>query len=170
MASLSTQVIILEYSHIKPLTLLPINMFSKLKRIISMVTKSNNHNVQENSLYQLIGGESGTRNLAEAFYDEMETNIHLQELLAIHKQPLDNIRQKFFEFLSGWLGGPRLFEQKYGHPQLRARHMPFQVTKKQRDLWMLCMNNSMKKVIDDKEIEQHLRQAFDQMASHMVNC
>jgi hemoglobin len=135
-----------------------------------MIPNSTNHNLQENTLYQLIGGETGTRKLAAAFYDEMENNVHLQELLAIHKQPLDNIRLKFFEFLSGWLGGPGLFEQKYGHPQLRARHLPFKVTKKQRDLWMLCMNNAMRKVINDSEIEQHLKQAFAQMASHMINC
>jgi len=135
-----------------------------------MITNSNNHQLQENSLYKLIGGEAGTRQLAEAFYDEMENNIHLQELLAIHKLPLTNIRQKFFEFLSGWLGGPGLFEQKYGHPQLRARHMPFKVTKKQRDLWMLCMNNAMRKVINDNEMERHLKRAFAQMASHMINC
>ena len=135
-----------------------------------MITNSNNHQLQENSLYKLIGGEAGTRKLAETFYDEMENNVHLQELLAIHKLPLVNIRQKFFEFLSGWLGGPGLFEQKYGHPQLRARHMPFKVTKKQSDLWMLCMNNAMKKTINDNEIERHLKRAFAQMAAHMINC
>ena len=135
-----------------------------------MINNSNKHTFQENTLYQIIGGETGTRDLAEAFYDEMETNIHLQALLAIHKQPLDNIRIKFFEFLSGWLGGPGLFEKKYGHPQLRARHMPFKVTKKQSELWMLCMNNAMRKTIKDCEIEQQLRQAFNRLAVHMVNC
>lgn len=124
---------------------------------------------EPNSLYSLIGEEQGTRKLANAFYDEMESNIHLQELLAIHPQPLDKIREKFFEFLSGWLGGPSLFEQKYGHPQLRARHMPFKVTAKQRDLWMLCMNNAMDKTIADKQVKQLLRQAFSQLAAHMVN-
>lgn len=134
-----------------------------------MLNNSNNHNFHENTLYQIIGGETGTRDLAEAFYDEMENNIHLQALLAIHKLPLDNIRIKFFEFLSGWLGGPGLFEKKYGHPQLKARHMPFKVTKKQSDLWMLCMNNAMKKTIKDEQIEQQLRQAFHRLAVHMVN-
>lgn len=124
---------------------------------------------EPNSLYSLIGEEQGTRKLANAFYDEMESNIHLQELLAIHPQPLDKIREKFFEFLSGWLSGPSLFEQKYGHPQLRARHMPFKVTAKQRDLWMLCMNNAMDKTIADKQVKQLLRQAFSQLAAHMVN-
>lgn len=145
-------------------------MFSQIKRLFSMITSSNKNNFQENTLYVLIGGETGTRNLAEAFYNEMQSNIHLQELLAIHKQPMDNIRQKFFEFLSGWLGGPGLFEEKYGHPQLRARHMPFKVTKKQSDLWMLCMNNAMRKVIKNDEVEQQLRQAFSQLATHMINC
>ena len=131
--------------------------------------KTNSPNFQTNTLYELIGGEEGTKRLANAFYDEMETNIHLQELLAIHKLPLDNIRQKFFEFLSGWLGGPGLFEQKYGHPKLRARHLPFKVTKKQSNLWMLCMNNAMKKVINEKKITKQLHQAFSRLAEHMIN-
>lgn len=117
----------------------------------------------------MIGEANGTRALANAFYDEMENNIHLQELLAIHKQPLDDIREKFFQYLSGWLGGPPLYEEIYGHPRLRQRHMHVAVTKKQAELWLLCMNNAMEKTIENDALKKHLRQAFKQLALHMVN-
>ena len=81
-----------------------------------------NHN---QSVYQLIGEINGTRELANTFYDIMEQDPQVQELLAIHPLPLDNVREKFYEFLSGWLGGPPLFANKYGHPRLRKRHAPF---------------------------------------------
>ncbi|WP_211185241.1 group II truncated hemoglobin [Thalassotalea algicola] len=135
----------------------------------SASTFSSNETSSSKTPYDLIGKEAGVKNLVNAFYDEMESNIHLQELLATHQLPLDNIRQKFFEYLSGWLGGPPLFEQKYGHPRLRQRHMHVKVTKKQSDLWMLCMNIALNKTVENKVLKQHLRQAFGQLANHMIN-
>lgn len=124
----------------------------------------------EQTPYQLIGGEAGTRALANQFYDVMERDPHAKALLDIHPQPMDNIRERFFEFLSGWLGGPDLFVEKYGHPRLRARHLPFKVTKHQRDLWMLCMNQAIDKVVDNPALQDHLRQSFGKLATHMINC
>ncbi|MFN3711885.1 MAG: group II truncated hemoglobin, partial [Alishewanella aestuarii] len=97
--------------------------------------------------YQLIGGEAAVRALANRFYDIMATAPEAKELYAIHPLPLDGIRQKFFEFLSGWLGGPALFEQKYGHPRLRARHLPFAVNQQLRDQWMFCMEQALDEVV-----------------------
>lgn len=119
--------------------------------------------------YALIGGEQGVKLLANAFYDEMESNIHLRELLAVHQLPLDNIREKFFKYLSGWLGGPPLFEMEYGHPRLRARHLDVKVTKKQSELWMLCMNNALDKTVENKALKGYLSNAFNQLATHMIN-
>lgn len=119
--------------------------------------------------YQAIGGEEGTRLLANRFYDFMQTDPHAKDLLAIHPQPMDSIRQRFFEFLSGWLGGPGLFEQKYGHPRLRARHLPFEITAHQRDLWMLCMNQALEEVVTDKLMRRQLQASFYQLATHMIN-
>ncbi|MFD2165829.1 group II truncated hemoglobin [Thalassotalea euphylliae] len=119
--------------------------------------------------YILIGEEAGTRALANAFYDEMESNIHLKELLDIHELPLDGIRQKVFEYLSGWLGGPPLFEEKYGHPRLRQRHLHVAVTRKQAELWMLCMTNALNKTVEHEPLKRELKQKFGQLAAHMIN-
>lgn len=117
-----------------------------------------------------MGGEAAVRRLANRFYDVMETAPEAHELLAIHPQPLDAIRQKFFEFLSGWLGGPALFEEKYGHPRLRARHLPFTVNQQLRDQWMFCMNQALDEVVEDAMLREGLRQSLGQLASHMINC
>ena len=93
----------------------------------------------EKTPYQIIGGEEGARNLANRFYDIMATDPYARPLYDMHPQPLDRIRQVFFEFLSGWLGGPDLFAEKYGHPRLRQRHMPFPIDESLRDQWMHCM-------------------------------
>jgi len=144
-----------------------------IKKLFSSTNKSDSSSASTLSAketpYSLIGEAQGVRDLVNAFYDEMETNIHLKELLAVHQQPLDGIREKFFEYLSGWLGGPPLFEQKYGHPRLRQRHMHVKITKKQSDLWMQCMRIALDKSVRDKEIKVQLLQAFHQLANHMIN-
>ena len=121
-----------------------------------------------NSPYDHLG-EQGVRNLAERFYDIMETDPYAEELLALHPKPLDKIRFKFFQFLSGWTGGPDLFVEQYGHPRLRARHLPFPIDDKMREQWMYCMNKALDTEVDSLIVREHLRQAFGQMAAHMIN-
>ncbi len=121
------------------------------------------------TLYLELGGAQGVRALADAFYDQMETLPEATELLAMHPQPLDSIRQRFFEFLSGWLGGPSLFEQNYGHPQLRARHLPFKIDSNMRDQWMLCMTRALDQHVTSPLTRMQLRQSFYKLASHMRN-
>lgn len=128
------------------------------------------HPTPDQTPYVMLGGEETVRRLANSFYDVMETAPEAEELYAIHPLPLDTIRQKFFEFLSGWLGGPALFEQKYGHPRLRARHMPFQVSEQMRDQWMFCMNKALDEVVENKLLRDGIRQSIGQLASHMINC
>lgn len=135
-------------------------MFGFLKQ-----TKTN----EPPSLYQQVGGELGVRAIAERFYDIMETDVAASDLLAIHPQPLTAVREKFFEFLSGWLGGPPLFEQKYGHPRLRARHLPFRIDIKLRDQWLLCMYQVLDEQIKDPLVKMQLRQRFTALAHHMIN-
>jgi len=119
--------------------------------------------------YQLIGEIEGTRRLANAFYDIMETDPALSALLAIHPLPLDSVREKFYLFLSGWLGGPDLFVQQYGHPRLRMRHLPFTVTPALKIQWMMCMDKAMQRTIDNQDLIQTLHHAFDGLAEHMIN-
>lgn len=145
---------------------------SKLKKRKPKVAQNSveqNHPTPENSPYCLIGGEKGTRALAERFYDIMQTEPEATALLNIHPQPMDSIRQRFFEYLSGWLGGPPLFEQEYGHPRLRARHLPYKVTPQMRDQWMYCMNKALEETVENKLLRKGLSQSFEQLANHMVN-
>jgi hemoglobin len=146
-----------------------------IKKLVQMIfnkttTNSKAHPTPEQTPYTLMGGEPAVRRLANRFYDIMETAPEAKELYAIHPLPLDSIREKFFEFLSGWLGGPALFEQKYGHPRLRARHMPFNVDQQLREQWMFCMDKALDEVITHKVLREGIRQSIGQLASHMINC
>ena len=140
-----------------------------LKDIVKKVIKREEEQPVYGLNYQLIGGEDGCRNLTEKFYDVMATDPAAKELLEIHHHDLTEIRQKFFEFFSGWIGGPALFEQKYGHPRLRARHLPFPVTQQLRDQWMYCMNTALDETVEHKVLREQIRGAFAQLATHMIN-
>src|SRR5687768_1508105 len=96
-----------------------------------------------NSLYDLLGGESGVRTLVDRFYDLMDTLPEAAAVRALHPADLTDSRAKLFKFLSGWLGGPPLYVQEYGHPMLRARHLPFPIGEPERNAWMLCMTQAL---------------------------
>jgi hemoglobin len=140
-----------------------------MKFLNNLFKKKPTVNENQYSTYQLIGGEATARAISKRFYDIMESDPQAKELFAIHKNDMSIIREKFFEFLSGWLGGPALFEQKYGHPRLRARHLPFPVTEQLRDQWMYCMNKALDENIDNKVIRRQISAAFSQLATHMIN-
>ncbi len=93
--------------------------------------------------YALIGGEPGVRRLVDRFYDLMDLEPAFAELRAIHPSTLDGSRDKLYWFLCGWLGGPQHYVERFGHPRLRARHLPYPIGILERDQWMACMQQAM---------------------------
>ncbi|MDF0535376.1 group II truncated hemoglobin [Shewanella sp. A32] len=123
----------------------------------------------QSNAYDLIGGDNTIRAIAKHFYQEMQRREDTQQLLAIHPNPLSQSEQKLYEFLSGWLGGPQLFQQKYGNPMLRARHMNFAIDDNMRDQWLRCMKIALEKSVQKPEHRQVIYQAIAQLADHMRN-
>lgn len=99
----------------------------------------------DQTYYELLGGEQGVRAVVDDFYDLMMLDQRFAGIRAMHPQDMSTSRDKLFWFLSGWLGGPPLFEEKFGHPRLRARHLPFSIGVSERDQWMTCMTESLEK-------------------------
>ncbi|RUO30871.1 hemoglobin-like oxygen-binding protein [Aliidiomarina sedimenti] len=131
--------------------------------------KSKTEDPYAGSQYSQLGGDPGVEAMANRFYDIMESEPAVHALLALHPQPLDSVRGRFFDFLSGWLGGPQRFVEKYGHPRLRARHLPFKIDESMRDQWLYCMYQVIDEQVDDTLLKQQLRAQFTQLAHHMIN-
>ncbi len=119
--------------------------------------------------YQQIGGDEGVRRLVDRFYDAMDSLPQAAPVRALHAKSLRGSREKLYLFLSGWLGEPDLYQQKYGHPMLRRRHLPFSIGRVERDQWLLCMERALEQTVPDERLRAHLRQAFFQVADHMRN-
>jgi hemoglobin len=95
------------------------------------------------SPFDRFGGESGVRKLVDAFYDRMDFETDFATIRALHPTTLDGSRDKLFWFLCGWLGGPNHYVERFGHPRLRARHLPFAIGSPERDQWMACMRQAL---------------------------
>jgi hemoglobin len=121
------------------------------------------------SFYEMVGGAENVRELVDRFYDLMDERADVQELRDMHAKSLKVSRQKLFEFLSGWMGGPSLYIEKYGHPRLRMRHMPFSIGTEARDQWLLCMDQALDEVVEDEQVREQLKDSFARIADHMRN-
>ncbi len=121
------------------------------------------------SSYERLGGEDALRALVDRFYDHMETLPEAKAIRDLHAKNLRSARGKLFMFLSGWLGGPDRYIAAFGHPRLRARHLPFSIGREESDQWMLCMRKAFDEMEIDSEFRDQLLSALDQTATHMIN-
>lgn len=119
--------------------------------------------------FDLMGGLEGVRALVDRFYDLMDTAPEAAHIRALHAPSLKRSREKLYEFLAGWTGGPPLYETKYGHPRLRARHLPFPIASRERDEWLWCMDRALDEHAMPDDLRRYLRQRFHQLADHMRN-
>ena len=119
--------------------------------------------------YDLVGGEPMVRRLVDRFYDLMDEDPDFHGIRKLHPEMLEGSREKLFKFLMGWLGGPPLYEQEFGHPRLRARHLPYAIASAERDQWMTCMMQAMADVGLNEELRRRLAQSFFQTADWMRN-
>ena len=124
---------------------------------------------QHITMYQVLGGQPGIALLVERFYNHMDELPSAQTIRKMHPKDLKESKHKLELFLVGWMGGPPLYMQKYGHPRLRARHLPFAVDSQARDAWMQCMNLALRETELPEEICEQIGGAFARLADHMRN-
>lgn len=119
--------------------------------------------------YERLGGEEGVRRLVTRFYDLMDSDPAYAPIRGLHAASLKGSRDKLFLFLSGWTGGPPLYVEKHGPPQMRHRHLPFPIGNLERDLWMACMTQAMRDVGVEETLQTELSAAFRKVADFIRN-
>ena len=117
--------------------------------------------------YDLIGGEPVVRALVERFYDLMELEPSYRAPARRPRLEPGGRAREALLFLSGWLGGPSLYTDRFGHPMLRARHLPFAIGEVERDQWMACMRQAMEETEVSAELRRQLEAAFFKTADWM---
>jgi hemoglobin len=127
----------------------------------------------KSTFFELLGGKQGgtekIRTLVETFYDIMDSDPKAAGIRAYHAKDLTEAREKLFMFLTGWTGGAQLYIERYGHPRLRQRHMPFSIGESERDQWMYCMIKAMHTLKLEEKVMQKLAQQLYGVADFMRN-
>jgi len=123
----------------------------------------------QKSLYDSIGGVDKIDELVDRFYDLMSLEETLSELRAMHPKDLSNSRERLKFFLTGWIGGPDIYSPRFGHPMLRARHLPFKIGIKERNQWLACMYQALADCGIDGNIADQLHESFFNTADWMRN-
>lgn len=121
------------------------------------------------TVFEWMGGEAGVRGLVDRFYDLMDLDPEFAVLRALHPTSLEGSRDKLFWFLCGWSGGPAHFEERFGHPRLRARHLPYAIGSVERDQWMVCMGRALHDQGWAPDLQERLLNSFFQTADWMRN-
>lgn len=138
-----------------------------------MLNKIEEAGSSKRTFFELLGGaENGVENirkLVETFYDVMDSDPKAQGIRAMHPADLTSAREKLFMFLTGWTGGPQLYIERYGHPFLRKRHMPFAIDESARDQWMYCMIQAMQQLGYDDKLMAKLAEQLYGVADFMRN-
>ena len=124
---------------------------------------------ERQTIFETIGGIDQVDALVDRFYDLMDLEPQFKELRAMHAPDLSNSREKLKFFLTGWMGGPDIYSPKYGHPMLRARHLPFKIGLLERDQWLACMYQAMEECGIEGNIAKQLEESFFNTANWMRN-
>lgn len=125
--------------------------------------------MDETTLYVQLGGAEGVQALVERFYEVMDQSPKASGIRDLHPADLSGSVDKLYKFLSGFFGGPPLYVNEYGHPRLRARHLPFPIGVSERDQWLYCMDTALDELVDDEKLRATLRSYFQRTADHMRN-
>lgn len=121
------------------------------------------------TLYEAIGGDATVRALAARFYTLMDTLPEAARCRAVHPQSLTGSEAKFYDYLTGYLGGPPVYVEKHGHPRLRSRHFGAEIGPVERDEWLLCFRRAMDETIASPALRDIIWPPVERLAHHMQN-
>ncbi|MBR2567918.1 MAG: globin [Paenibacillus sp.] len=118
------------------------------------------------TLYELLGGEDAIRRIVEAFYPKVQAHPLIGPLFPDNILP---VMEKQRLFLTQFFGGPMLYSDQYGHPMMRARHLPFEITPERAEAWLSCMREALKEVNVSEELSAAVLARLSGPAHHFVN-
>ena len=118
--------------------------------------------------YQILG-EEGIKQLSCAFYDVMDELPQAQHIRQMHAESMDDIKEKLTEYLTGWMGGPPIYQEKNGTVCLTDPHKPFTIGPKERDQWVLCFNEALERINASDELKAMLKEPIERIADTVRN-
>jgi len=121
---------------------------------------------QQVTIFEAVGGTPWFEAMIDHFYDAVETDELIRPM---YPDDLTESREHMVKFLSQYWGGPTTYSEERGHPRLRMRHAPFEVTEAARDAWLKHMLAAVRAGDLHPQIEQQIVDYFTMAATHMIN-
>lgn len=128
--------------------------------------KVGEHMNPNQSIYDNLGGEETLRAIVEAFYSNVQKDPLLSPLFVTD---ITVVMEKQYMFLSQFFGGPSLFSDEFGHPMMRARHLPFPITELHAKAWLACMGEALTEVGIADSLRTFVLTRLSGPAHHFVN-
>ncbi len=123
--------------------------------------------MSERTVYELAGGEDVFRRLVDRFYDAVSVDPVLRPM---YPEPdLAGARERLTLFLIQYWGGPPAYSERRGHPRLRARHMPFDIDPRAREVWLRHMLAAVDSLDLAAEVREALVRYFEAASTAMIN-
>lgn len=119
--------------------------------------------------YDAFGGEATVRALTSRFYALMDSLPEAKACRDVHPPSLARAEEKLFEYLTGWLGGPPLYTDKYGHPRLRMRHFVAPIGAAEIEGWLLCFRRAWAETIPSSAMADTILEKVEALGWHMAN-
>ncbi|MGH8461936.1 MAG: group II truncated hemoglobin [Stenotrophobium sp.] len=89
--------------------------------------------------YRAAGGTEGLLKLSHRFYELMDTLPEGRSIRVMHPADLTSTTERLAFFLCGWLGGPRLYNEKFGGINIPMFHQHLHIGEAERNAWLSCM-------------------------------
>ena len=121
-----------------------------------------------NTPYQILGGE-GITQLCDAFYQTMEEAHQAAGIIRMHADDLAPVKVKLMEYLTDWMGGPPIYQQKYGTVCLTEPHAEYAIGPKETAQWLFCMDQALEKIGASDELKEMLKVPLERVANAVQN-
>jgi len=122
-----------------------------------------------NTPYEILG-DDGIKNLVDAFYNVMDELPLAADIRSMHAENLDSIKRMLTAYLTGWMGGPPVYQAIKGTVCLTDPHEPYRIGPKERDQWLACMDEALVRISASDELKDMLRDPMYRVADTVRNC
>ncbi len=119
--------------------------------------------------YEILG-DDGIKQLVNAFYDVMDELPLAADIRSLHAENLDNVKRMLTAYMTGWMGGPPVYQAIKGTVCLTDPHEPYRIGPKERDQWLACMDEALQRVSASEELKDLLKEPLYRVADTVRNC
>ena len=129
-------------------------------------SENTNLNIESSNIYERVGGKQFFNDLIETFYEYIETDEILRPM---YPDDLNPGKHHLSKFLIQFWGGPNDYSLERGHPRLRKRHVNFQISQKERDIWLKHMFSALESMNMSSSDLRIMKNYFEKTATIMIN-